>query len=86
MTPSTAKSLRYSRKVATGRGLYLLLAPPGGRYWRYDYKFEDKRKTLALGVYPDVPLESARMRHQEAMSLLARGVDPSLEKRRLRML
>jgi len=80
------KPLRYSRKVTDGRGLYLLLTANGGRYWRYDYRFEDKRKTLALGIYPDVPLDRARARHQEARCLLARGVDPSLRRRQLRML
>lgn len=80
------KPLRYSQKVTDGRGLYLLVAANGGRYWRYDYRFEDRRKTLALGIYPDVPLDRARVRHQEARSLLARGIDPSVKKRELRTL
>jgi len=62
---------RYPRKTSDGRGLYLLLAPNGGRYWRYNYRFQKKSKTLALGVYPDVSLEKARARHQEARCLLA---------------
>ncbi len=81
-----SKPLRYSRKVTTGRGLYLLLAPSGGRYWRYDYTFEGKRKTLALGIYPDVPANLARERHQEARSQLARGIDPMTRKQDLRIL
>lgn len=32
------------------------MAPNGGRYWRYNYRFNGKQKTLALGVYPDVTL------------------------------
>ena len=72
---------RYSRKVTIGRGLYMLVTPRGGRYWRYDYRFDGKYKTLALGVYPDTPLEAAAKAHQEARSLLARGVDPSSSKR-----
>jgi len=76
--------MRYQRKVTDGRGLYLLVAANGGKYWRYDYKFDGRRKTLALGIYPDVPLERARARHQEARCLLARAIDPSLRKRELR--
>jgi hypothetical protein len=38
--------------------------PTGGRYWRYSYRFEGKQKTLALGVYPVVPLEKARARNR----------------------
>jgi hypothetical protein len=60
------KSLRYARKISDGCGLYLLVAPNGGRYWRYNYRFQRKSKTLSLGVYPDVSLEKARARRQEA--------------------
>ncbi|MDO9221635.1 MAG: Arm DNA-binding domain-containing protein [Thiobacillus sp.] len=44
-------------KLADGGGMYLLLQPEGSRYWRLDYRFEGKRKTLALGVYPDFSLK-----------------------------
>lgn len=76
---------RNSRKVTAGRGLYLLIAPTGGRYWRYNYTFEGKRKTLALGVYPDVPAWLAKERHQEARSQLAQGMDPMISKREMRI-
>ena len=76
---------RYSRKVTAGRGLYLLIAPCGGKYWRYNYIFDGKRKTLALGVYPDVSAALAKRRHQQARSQLARGVDPTIRKRNLRL-
>jgi hypothetical protein len=59
----------------------LLVMPNGGRYWRYNYRFDGKLKTLALGVYPDVSLDKARARHQVARTLLADGVDPSARKR-----
>ncbi len=75
------KSLRFSRKLFDGRGLYLLVAPNGGRYWRYNYRYEGKFKTLALGTYPDVPLAKARVRHQLARQLLADGIDPSAVKK-----
>lgn len=44
---------------------------------RYAYRMEGKYKTIALGVYSDVSLAKARLRHQEARSLLADGVDPA---------
>jgi hypothetical protein len=71
---------RYARKIVDGRGLYLLVMPNGGRYWRYNYRFEGKHKTLALGVHPDISLDKARACHQAARSLLADGVDPSVRK------
>ena len=59
----------------------MLVAPCGGRYWRYNYRFDGKVKTLSLGVHPDVSLDKARVRHQVARTLLADGVDPSARKR-----
>jgi hypothetical protein len=60
--------------------LYLKLMPIGGKYWRFNYRFNGKAKTLALGTYPDVSLAKARERHHEARRLLADGVDPSAVK------
>jgi hypothetical protein len=54
------------------------------RYWRYNYRFNGKQKTLAPGVYPYVSLETARARHQAARHLLAAGTDPSLMRWELR--
>ena len=70
-----------SYKLSDGGGMYLLVTPDGARYWRLDYRFAGKRRTLALGVYPTVTLSSARARRDEARTLLARDVDPSTEKR-----
>ena len=67
-------------KYADGRGLFLQVAPNGGKYWRYAYRFGEKQKTLALGTYPDIGLAKARERHQEARTQLAQGVDPGAHK------
>ena len=67
-------------KHADGGGMYLLVKGPG-KYWRMDYSFHGKRKTLALGVYPDVTLAKARDRRVSARALLADGVDPGVAKR-----
>ena len=63
-------------KIADGRGFYLLITTGGGKLWRWDYRFEGKRKTMALGKYPDVSLADARAKHSEARKLLISGVDP----------
>jgi hypothetical protein len=78
------KPVRRPRKFSDGGGLYVLVVPTSGRYWRYNYRFNGRQKTLALGIYPDVPLDKARARHREARRLLAAGVDPSLHKLELR--
>lgn len=71
-----AKPATKPFKLADGGGLYLLIQPSGGKWWRFDYRFGGKRKTLSMGVYPDVPLASARPRRDEARRLLAEGIDP----------
>ena len=63
-------------KLADGGGLYLEVAPAGGKWWRLKYRFGGKEKRLALGTYPAVALKDARLRRDEARALLARGVDP----------
>lgn len=67
-------------KHADGNGMYLLVTPTG-KYWRLDYRHLAKRKTLALGVYPDVTLAKARERCADARRLIADGVDPAQAKR-----
>lgn len=67
-------------KHADGGGMYLLVKA-SGKYWRMDYRYLDKRKTLALGVYPAVSLAKARKRRDEARALLADGIDPGEAKR-----
>lgn len=74
-----AKAAAKPYKLTDGRGLYLLVNA-AGKYWRLDYRFDAKRKTLALGVYPDVSLARARERHAEARRLLAEGIDPGAAK------
>jgi integrase len=63
-------------KLTDERGLYLLLKPNGSRWWRFDYRYGGKRKTLSMGVYPDVSLKDARNRRDEARKLLASDADP----------
>ena len=63
-----------------------LLVNAGGKYWRMNYRFVGKQKTLALGVYPDVTLVKARKRRDDARELLADGRDPSSAKREVKQM
>ena len=67
-------------KYSDGDSMYLLVKA-GGKYWRMDYRHTDKRKTLALGIYPEVSLAKARQRRERAREQLADGVDPGVAKR-----
>lgn len=63
------------QKLTDGGGMYLLITKTG-KYWRYDYRYLKKRKTLALGVYPQVTLKEARERHHQARKKVTDGIDP----------
>jgi len=62
-------------KLVDGRGLYVLVNK-AGKYFRWDYRFAGKRKTLALRVYPEISLKEAREKHEDLRRLLARDIDP----------
>ena len=76
-----SKPLAKAYKLSDGGGMYVLVKPDGGRYWRLDYRFAGKRCTLSLGVYPTVTLSNARTRREEARRLLAQNVNPSAAKK-----
>ncbi len=69
-----------SRKLTDGGGLYLLINSTG-KYWRYNYRFNSKYKTLAIGVYPEVSLKEARILHDEARKKVNQNIDPSIHKK-----
>ena len=73
-------------KLSDGGGLFLLVQPAGGKWWRYKYRFAGKEKLLALGSYPDVSLSDARERHSQARKALAAGNDPSEVKKEAKRL
>ena len=71
-----AKPGEKPAKIFDERGLFLLVTPTGGKWWRLRYKFDGKEKLLSLGTYPDTSLKDARTRRDDARKLLADGVDP----------
>lgn len=73
----TVKPQDKPYKITDEKSLYLLVDVCGGKWWRFDYRFGGKRKTLSMGVYPDVGLKEAREKRDEARKLVAAGVDPA---------
>lgn len=80
MAVRKAKPKENPYKLADGRGMYLLVTDTG-KYWRLDYRMDAKRKTLALGCYPDVTLSQARQRRDAARQQIADGIDPGAVRR-----
>ncbi|MGB6603126.1 MAG: integrase arm-type DNA-binding domain-containing protein, partial [Steroidobacteraceae bacterium] len=79
-----AKARDRAYKIFDERGLFLLVAPTGGRLWRLKYRMYGREKLISLGAYPDVPLSRAREKRDEARKLIADGVDPSAERQERR--
>ncbi len=88
LTAKTVKNLKYDsnpqgkNKHSDGGGLYLLTHKNGSKYWRLDYRRPISRKpnTFAIGVYPEISLEQARLKRDEIKKLLSNGVGPAQER------
>ncbi|MEZ5660446.1 MAG: integrase arm-type DNA-binding domain-containing protein [Burkholderiaceae bacterium] len=82
-----AQAQERAYKLSDGDGMYLFIAPTGGASWRLDYRFDGKRKTLALGIYrhaptskdgsPTITLSQARVAKVDAQQQLGQNIDPS---------
>jgi integrase len=65
-------------------GLFLLVSPAGGKWWRFKYRFGGKEKLVSLGTYPEVSLSQARERRDAARKQVADGIDPSQARKALK--
>lgn len=76
-----AKSAEKDYKLFDGGGLFLLIKPTGGKLWRLKYLFEGKEKLISLGTYPETTLAEARAKRDEYKREIAKGIDPSAERK-----
>lgn len=77
----SAKSADKPYKISDGGGLHLLVEKNGSRLWRQAYRFDGKQKLIALGAYPTVTLADARASRDANKALLAKGIDPSTQRK-----
>lgn len=73
---SKAKPKEKQTMLFDGGGLFLLVTPTGGKWWRFKYRFDGKGKLLSFGTYPEISLSEARRRREEAREQVAKGIDP----------
>lgn len=71
-----AKAEAKDRKIADGRGLYLLVKSNGAKHWRMKYRFGGRERLLAIGEYPAVGLADARAARDVARRQVGDGIDP----------
>ncbi len=63
-------------KLFDGNGLHLCVYASGKKTWALSYAMGTKRRSITIGGYPDVDLDTARSRKQEAITCLKEGKDP----------
>jgi len=68
-------------KLFDGHGLYLQVAPSGGKWWRVKYRLGGREQCLSVGTFPAVALKAARQSCMELRAKLAAGADPGAERR-----
>src|SRR5271155_1069631 len=77
----TSKPGEKPYKLSDGGGLYLLVEKNGSKLWRHAFRFDGKQKVVALGAYPIVSLADARAGRDLNKGLLAKGIDPSIQRK-----
>lgn len=68
-------------RLSDGEGLHLLVKPNGSKLWQQRYRFLDREKMLSHGQYPEVGIAEARRKRVAAKELLAKGIDPGVQKK-----
>jgi len=76
---AAAKKKPY--KMYDSGGLFLLVTPSGGKWWRFKYRYNHKEKLLSLGTYPDITLKAARDRRDLERRKLADKIDPGINRK-----
>lgn len=78
----SAKAKENQYKLYDDGGLFLIVKPSGGKLWRLKYRHLGREQQLSIGVFPAVSLKDARKRRDEARAQIAKGLNPSFEKKR----
>lgn len=80
----TARTVATAKrgKHADGGNLYLIVSETGSRKWVLRFTWRGTAKEMGLGSANDVPLADARERAAEARRLLARDLNPIVERKR----
>jgi integrase len=69
-------------KLSDEKGLFVLVHPNGGKYFRLKYRIARKEQQLALGTYPEISLKKARELRDQHRAEIRQGIDPSAERKK----
>ncbi len=80
----STKAASKPAKLFDEKGLFLLVTPTGGKWWRFKYRYQGKEKLLSLGTYPEVSLRQARDARDDARQQLRAGIDPGAARKAMK--
>lgn len=80
LTVRQAKTTGKRYTLSDNDCLGLMVSAAGGKSWQFRYYWLGKQKRLCLGGYPALSLREARTERDKAQALLARGIDPQVER------
>lgn len=81
-TDKTIKNLKPQEKKYTkseGNGFTIRVMPSGVKSWLYLFNFDGNRLEMNFGIYPDVSLETARQKFEDAKKKVKNGINPKEE-------
>ena len=84
MAVRKAKASGKDYTLGDADGLSLAVTAQGGRSWHFRYCWADKQKRMSLGTYPEVGLREARALRDDARALLAKGINPKVNRKHQR--
>jgi integrase len=80
-TDGAGNKIRTEIPDARQPGLFLIVQPSGKKSWAVRYRFAGQTRKLTLGPYPSLELTKARRLAGSALTTVAEGRDPAVEKK-----
>ena len=68
-------------KKNDGRGIQLVITTSGEKWWRYDYQWVGKNKSISLGSYPIINLNKVRQQRKVFEGLMDKNIDPAAHRK-----
>lgn len=71
-----AKAKEKDYKLSDGENLYLVVKSNGTKFFRFDFTYTKKRKSMSFGIYPNISLKEARELREKVKEQLKQNINP----------
>jgi integrase len=72
-------------KIRDRDSMYLRVSVSGSKVWKFDYRLDGKDCSYTLGRFPDLSINDARQRRNDAAKLVASGIHPKAYEQQLQL-